>query len=83
VTLVRTDASDERIASIIRVERIKELGTTLRTMFLRSVLQLLVNANVDPGTLILALLMWETIHSSETSVVTRIKLHHIREDGIL
>jgi hypothetical protein len=29
LTLVRTDVSEERIASIIRVKRINELGTTL------------------------------------------------------
>jgi hypothetical protein len=29
VTLIRTDVSEERIASIIRVARIGELGTTL------------------------------------------------------
>jgi hypothetical protein len=29
VTLVRTDVSEERIASIIKVRRIGELGTTL------------------------------------------------------
>jgi hypothetical protein len=29
VVLVRTDVSEERIASIIRVERISELGTAL------------------------------------------------------
>jgi hypothetical protein len=29
VTLVRTDVSDERIACIIRVKRINELGTAL------------------------------------------------------
>jgi hypothetical protein len=29
VALVRTDVSEERIASIIRVRRIGELGTTL------------------------------------------------------
>jgi hypothetical protein len=38
VTLVRTNVSEELIASIIRVARIGELGTTLR--------RLLVTANV-------------------------------------
>jgi hypothetical protein len=31
VALVRTDVSEERIASFIRVKRISELGTTLAT----------------------------------------------------
>jgi ABC-type uncharacterized transport system permease subunit len=39
-------------------------------MFLRSVLQLLVTANV-PGSLILLTLMMEATHSSETSVLIR------------
>jgi hypothetical protein len=41
VGLVRTDVSDERVASLIRVKRISELGTRL-AVILRSVLQLLV-----------------------------------------
>jgi hypothetical protein len=46
VPLVRTDVSDERITSIIRVTRIGGLGTTLvvisnRIVFPRSVLRLL------------------------------------------
>jgi hypothetical protein len=32
VTLVGTDVSEERIASIIRVTRVRELGTTLTAM---------------------------------------------------
>jgi hypothetical protein len=53
VALVRTDVSDELRASIIRVTRIGELGTTLavnsnrRTLvFLRSVRRLLVTATL-------------------------------------
>jgi hypothetical protein len=49
VTLVRTDVSEERIASIIKVKGIGELGTTLAVtcklrFFPRSVLRLLVTA---------------------------------------
>jgi hypothetical protein len=44
VALVRTDVWEERSASIIRVTRIGELGTTV-AVFLASVLQLLVTAN--------------------------------------
>jgi hypothetical protein len=43
VGLVRTDVSDECIASILRVTRIGEL------VFLRSLLQVIINANVIPN----------------------------------
>jgi hypothetical protein len=53
VILVRTCVSVEGITSIIRVERIGELGTTLAVpVFLRNLLQLLFTANVVPGSLI-------------------------------
>jgi hypothetical protein len=45
VALVRTDVSEELSASIIRVERISELGTTLAV----------VTANVVPSSPIFAL----------------------------
>jgi hypothetical protein len=55
VALVRTDVSDQLSASIIRVTRIGELGTTLVVtsnrgahIFLRSVHRLLVTTNVVP-----------------------------------
>jgi hypothetical protein len=51
VTLVRTDVSEERSASIIRVTRIGEL------VFLRSVHQLLVTTNVVPSSPNLVTLM--------------------------
>jgi hypothetical protein len=63
VALVRTDVSEEHIASIIRVEGMRELDTLLpsslllsiQLVFLRSVLQLLVTANVVPSSLILSI----------------------------
>jgi hypothetical protein len=84
--LVKTDVSEECIASIIRVT-IVELGTTSavnsnRSTFLRSMLQLLVTAEV-PSSLILVSMMMEAIRSSETSVLTRSTLRNIPEDGIL
>jgi hypothetical protein len=82
VALVRTYVSVERIASIIRVRRIDELGTTLAVTSNRSsVRRLLVNANV-PSSLILTLMM-EAILSSETSVLTSVTQRNIPEDGIL
>jgi hypothetical protein len=65
VALVRTDVSEESNASIIRVT-IGELETTLA----RSVLRLLVTANV-PSSPVLVTLMIEAIRSSEMSVPTR------------
>jgi hypothetical protein len=53
VALVKTDVSEERSASIIRMTKIGELGTTLavtsnlRILFLRSVRRVLVTAD-DP-----------------------------------
>jgi hypothetical protein len=52
-------------------------------VFLRSVLQLLVTANVVPSSLILVTLMMEAIRSTETKVGIRATGHHIPEDGIL
>jgi hypothetical protein len=64
---VRTDVSEELIASNIRVIGIGELGITLATSHCA---YFLVTANDVPSSTILATLM-EAILSSETSVLTR------------
>jgi hypothetical protein len=70
--------SVEYIASIIMVERISALRTTLAAAsYLMS-----VTANVS-SSLIIFTRMMEAIHSSETSVLTRTTLCHILKNEIL
>jgi hypothetical protein len=90
VALVRTDVSEECTTSIIRATRIGELGITLaitsnkaRYAVLRSMLWLIVTANIVPSSAILVALMMEAICSSKTTVLTRATLHNILKDGIL
>jgi hypothetical protein len=65
VGLVRTEVSKELSASIIRVKRIGELGSTLAA---RSVRLLLVTAKVFTSSSILVTLVMEALCSSETSM---------------
>jgi hypothetical protein len=101
VVLVRTDVAEERNATIIRVARIGEVGTTLavssnrRTLrrntsisgrarilrILRSVLRLLVTADVPSSALLVTLVM-KALRSSKTSVLTRATQRNIAEVGI-
>jgi hypothetical protein len=88
--LVRSDVSEEPIASIIRVTRIGEIGTTVavnsnwRTLRRNTSLttQLLVTANV-PTSMILVTLMMEALGTSKTSVLIRATQRNIPEYGIL
>jgi hypothetical protein len=81
VALVTTDISEELSASIIRVTRIRERGTTLAVtinrclpvlvfVFLHSVHLLVVTANIVPISPILVTLKMDALGSSETSVLT-------------
>jgi hypothetical protein len=67
VGLVKTNVSEENVASIISVKIIGELG--------------IVTANFGPSSLILFILMMEATRSSETSVLTTATRRHIPEDG--
>jgi hypothetical protein len=76
VALVRTDVSEENIASIIKVKCINGLGVILVViLFLRCVLQFLVTDNGVPISPILSTLMMEAILFSKTSVLTRVMRH--------
>jgi hypothetical protein len=52
-------------------------------VFLRSVLRLLVTANVVPSSPILVTLIMEATRSSESFVLTISTRRHVSEDGIL
>jgi hypothetical protein len=81
--LVRTKVSEERIASIIKVTRIGEVGTTLKVIRNQSnLLQLLITTNVVASSPILLTLMMEAIRSSETLILARAMRNNIPDDCI-
>jgi hypothetical protein len=71
VVLVRTDVSEELSASIIKVTRIGELGTTLAVFLVifSSVLRFQVTDSVVPRTPIFVTLIMTAPRSTETSVL--------------
>jgi hypothetical protein len=76
------------MASIIRMTKIGDLGTTLAVtsirrmlVFLRSVRRLPVTANVSSSPTVT--LKMGALSPSETSVLTRATQYNIPEDGIL
>jgi hypothetical protein len=83
VALVRTDISEERSASIIRVTRFGELGTLEISSNRRSLCRLLVIANVVLSSPLLVTLIIEALRSPETSVLTRAAWRKNTEGSIL
>jgi hypothetical protein len=82
VAPVRTDVSQERSASIIRVKGIRELRRTLAVTRNWSTMRRFTG-NVYPSSLILFTLMMWAMSSTESSFLTRATQCHISEDSIL
>jgi hypothetical protein len=87
MALVRTDVSEEHIASIIKVTRIDMIGTRLAVTSNRSMLRrkyvLLLLLTLFLHHWFLSPLMMEAVHSSKMSVLTRNTCRYVPEDSIL
>jgi hypothetical protein len=70
-------------SGILRYAAIVRTNVSENVSPLRSVLRLLITANVIPSSLNRLTLMMEATLSSETSVISRARRRHIKEDGIL
>jgi hypothetical protein len=78
VALVRTDVSERRIAFIIRVKRMRELGTLPERI--ASIIRIKRISELGSSTVtVLTLIM--KVSSSETSVLTRAIRCHTPEDN--
>jgi hypothetical protein len=86
VALVRTDVSKERIASIMRVTRIGDPGTTLAVTINRSIMVnvpwLTVTVKVSISPILLNLVM-EEIRPFGMSVLTRVTRRNVPEGDII
>jgi hypothetical protein len=80
VDSVITDVSEKHVASIIRVDRFSEVGTTVAITMNRRTM--LVTANAVTSALILFTVKIKAIRPSVTSVL-RPTRRNITEDGIL
>jgi hypothetical protein len=79
--LVRIDVSEEGIASIIRVAKVGEVGTTL-PIISNCVLRLLHTAKALSSSILVTLMM-KAVRYYETSIITKATRRNIKGEGFL